>query len=68
MEGIRLPPKGWRKKPDSTQFLEPTRFNKSFTAFGDRLNFLSDEKQHLATGRLRILPPLNPERRERGSA
>lgn len=32
-------------------------------AFGDRLDFLSPEKQHLNTGRLAILPPSNPEKR-----
>lgn len=61
-----MPPKGWRKeRPRATQFMEAPRWNKTFVPFGDRLNFLSDERQHLATGRLRILPPLNPERRER---
>lgn len=44
--------------PKATQFLEPTKFNKSFVPFGDRLDFLSDERQHLNTGKLRILPPL----------
>lgn len=34
-----------------------------FQAFGDRLNFLSVERQHLNTGKLRILPPSNPEKR-----
>lgn len=34
-----------------------------FQAFGDRLNFLSPERAQLQGGRLRILPPLHPERR-----
>lgn len=36
-----------------------------FQAFGDRLNFLSPERQHLQTGTLRILPPANPEKRKK---
>lgn len=58
-----MPPKGWRKKPESSQFLEAPRWDKTFIPFGDRLNFLSEERQHLATGRLRILPPLNRKKR-----
>lgn len=34
-----------------------------FKAFGDRLDFLSPERQQLNSGKLRILAPLNPERR-----
>lgn len=34
-----------------------------FKPFGDRIDFLSPERQHLNSGKLRILAPLNPERR-----
>lgn len=36
--------------------------------FGHRLDFLSPEKQHLNTGRLKIMAPLHPEKRKRGDA
>lgn len=39
-----------------------------FTPFGDRLDFLSPERQHLNTGRLKILPPSNPEKRNARSS
>jgi hypothetical protein len=35
-----------------------------FAAFGDRLDFLSPEVQHLNTGTLKIMPPRNPEKRK----
>lgn len=34
--------------------------------FGNRLDFLSPEKQHLNTGRLKIMPPLQDKKRQRG--
>ena len=36
--------------------------------FGHRLDFLSPEVQHLNTGKLKIMPPLNPEKRKRGNS
>lgn len=39
-----------------------------FVPFGDRLDFLSPERQHLNTGRLKILPPSNPEKRNARSS
>lgn len=38
---------------------------KGWQPFGDRLGFLSLDRQHLNTGRLRIQPPRNPELRDR---
>lgn len=35
-----------------------------FKAFGDRLNFMSPEQGQMQTGRLAILPPVNPEKRK----
>lgn len=55
-----MPPKGWKKEDQvvtKSRYMEPTRWNKTFIPFGDRLDFLSPENQHLNTGRLRILPP-----------
>lgn len=40
-------------------------WGKQFVPFGDRMNFLSPERQHLQTGKLAILPARNPERRVR---
>lgn len=63
-----MPPRGWRKsKDEKPSWLEAPKWNEKFKAFGDRVNFLSEESQHLATGKLRILPPRNPEKRERSS-
>ena len=61
-----MPPKGWKKNKSigGKRMLEAPVWNKAFVPFGDRLDFLSPERQHLNTGRLRILPPRNPERRE----
>lgn len=36
-----------------------------FRPFGDRINFLSPEAQHLNTGRLMILPPYGVKKRRK---
>lgn len=63
-----MPPKlGWKKGPDG-KYRPPTglpqvAWGRSFVPFGDRLDFLSPEVQHLNTGRLSILPPLGVKKR-----
>ena len=49
--------------PADRTWLEAPRWNKNFVPFGDRLDFLSAEKQHLNTGHLRILPPRGERKR-----
>lgn len=49
-------------KIDKKRYMEVPKWRKEFTAFGDRLDFLSEERQHLQTGRLKILPAKNPKR------
>lgn len=69
-----MPKKGWRKGEDG-KFHPPTSVTchtplptswtsrPDFQGFGDRLNFLSPEAQHLHDGRLRILPPRGEKKR-----
>lgn len=37
---------------------------KEWRPWGDRLDFLSPEARHLQDGKLSILPPRNPEKRD----
>lgn len=59
-----MPPK--QVEPEAkvdVTWLEAPKWDKTFRGFGDRLNFLSDERQHLATGKLRILPSRGERKR-----
>ena len=65
-----MPPKtGWKKGEDG-RFYPPRApvsrvvWRKEFVPFGDRLNFLSPEVQHLNTGRLSIMPPRGERKRK----
>lgn len=62
-----MPPKGWRKPKEevrTTPYLEPTKYDKSFTPFGDRLDFLSPEQAQLHDGKMRLLPARFPRKKE----
>jgi hypothetical protein len=50
------------KTPEKKKPLGAPVWNKAFVPFGDRLNFLSEERQHLATGTLRVLPARRPKK------
>lgn len=58
-----MPPKGWKKGQGDRDKSQSISWHRDFVSFGDRLNFLSPERQHLNTGKLRILPPRDPEKR-----
>jgi hypothetical protein len=62
-----MPPKGWKKHCDMSQSVS-VAWSSQFVPFGDEVNFLSPEQQHLATGNMKILPPVNPEKRHREEA
>lgn len=53
------------KSPQSNAEVEWSR-RPDRVPFGHRLDFLSPEKQHLNTGKLKIMPPLNDKKRKRG--
>lgn len=62
-------PVGWRKPPplDAGPKSVVTKWpeREGYKTFGDRLNFLSEENNQLASGKLRILSPKNPEKRDK---